>query len=156
MSDPLSKTYAGNHALREKGNDCLGMCSMKVRAYHVGLPAVHVHTAVNAPPEVILRLALPREHRDPCTEGHRSAASSCRACPTPTPLSGRATDTLLRGQPLRKGRRQNSASEVKPLVHAAAHDKRRCPRPQGRGEPRLVTVWLGYNIAYTLRVSSPL
>lgn len=30
--------------------------------YHVGLPAIYVNTAVNAPPEVILRLPLPGKH----------------------------------------------------------------------------------------------
>lgn len=37
----------------------------KTDTYHVGLPALQVDTAIDAPPEVILRLALPREHREP-------------------------------------------------------------------------------------------
>lgn len=34
--------------------------------YHVRLPTLSVHTAVNTPPEVVLRLPLPGEHRHAC------------------------------------------------------------------------------------------
>lgn len=34
--------------------------------YHIGLPALRVDTAIDAPPEVILWLTLPCKHRYPC------------------------------------------------------------------------------------------
>lgn len=43
--------------------------------YHVGLPAVDVNTAVNAPPEVILRLPLPGKHGN--TYRKRSILGMC-------------------------------------------------------------------------------
>lgn len=56
--------------------------------YHVGLPPIHVHTAVNTPPEVIFRLALPSKHGNSCgTDGKRSADSSFEECPIPISLS---------------------------------------------------------------------
>ena len=40
---------------------------------HVGLPVVGGDTSVDAPPEILLRLAAPREDRETCNQNYQSA-----------------------------------------------------------------------------------
>lgn len=42
---------------------------LKKAPYHVGLPAIHINTAVNAPPEIILWLPFPGKHSNTCKKG---------------------------------------------------------------------------------------
>jgi hypothetical protein len=49
---------------------------MDLHYYHVGLPPIQVHTAVNTPPEIIFRLALPSKHCDSYRDRKKSANSS--------------------------------------------------------------------------------
>lgn len=88
LSEHTSKTYLGNHALREKKETNLwSKYRMNIHHYHVSLPTIHVHTAVNTPPEVIFRLALPSKHRNSCRDGNKSADSSFWESATPIPIS---------------------------------------------------------------------
>lgn len=41
-----------------------------VTTYHVGLPTLHVNTAIDTPPEVILWFALPGKHWETCQTRH--------------------------------------------------------------------------------------
>lgn len=86
--------------------------------YHVGLPSIHVHTAVNTPPEVIFRLALPSKHCNSCREGSKSADSSSEECPIIIIISeihGRRkrVKTMLKGNKLGRAKSENSTFSSK-------------------------------------------
>lgn len=55
--------------------------------YHVGLPPIHVDTAVNAPPEIIFGLALPSEHCNSYGDRDKSAHFPLRYLTSIIPLS---------------------------------------------------------------------